>query len=161
MSPSPATEAFHIVVLYEHSTLVGKAMATCSHLRRELGDAFVLDFRIWRIDLATSAEHAAQADHDIAAADVIVIGVAGNEPCPPAFRRWRDAALSGDGGPHRAIIAITEGVDEPGPPGETWNNVLRSGATQIHPEIFVCEPLEGPAIAEPAADETGAMAGVQ
>ena len=160
MPSCPSPEVFHVVVLYERSTLVGKAMATCSHLRHELGDAFDLDFRLWRIDLATSPEHAVQADHDIAAADVIVIGVAGNEPCPPAFRRWRDAALSGDGGPHRAIIAIAEGGDEPGLSGETWNNVLRGGATQIHPEIFVCEPLEAPAAAEPEPDEAGAMAGV-
>lgn len=143
LSP-PAAEAFHVVVLYERSPLVGKAMATCSHLRHELGDAFALDFRLWRIDLATSVEFAAQADRDIDAADVIVIGVAGNEPCPPAFRRWRETALArGRNGPH-AIIAIAEGADEPGPAGETWNNVLRDGATQIHPEIFVCEPLEAP-----------------
>jgi len=151
---SPA-EAFNIVVLYERSALLSRAMATCAHLRRELGNAFTLDFRIWRIDVATSRECAAQFDREIATADVIVIGVSGNEPCPPEFRAWKERAVDGSGGPHRAIIAIVDTAAESATTGETWNSVLRSGATQIHPEIFVWEPAEedGAAGAAPSEDE--------
>lgn len=155
MSSSPPAEAFNIVVLYERSALLSKAMATCAHLRRELGDAFTLDFRIWRIDVATSEEAAAEADRDIAAADVIVIGVGGNDPFPPALRSWKERAVAGRGGPPRAIIAFVDAAGESRVAGETWTSVLRGGATQIHPEIFVWEPAEelSAAGAESHADE--------
>ena len=141
MSSFLPAEAFNIVVLYERSDLLGKAMATCCHLRRELDNEFTSDLRVWRIDVATSPEFSAEASRDIAAAEIIILGVSGNQHCPPEFRRWTETA-TGPGGSHRAVIAIVEGADEPAAAGETWNSVLRGSATQIHPEIFVCEPLE-------------------
>jgi len=167
MSPFPNAEAFNIVVLYERSDLLSRAMATCCCLRRELDNEFTSELRIWRLDVATSPEFVIEADRDIAAADVIIIGVSGSQRCPPEFRRWQDAAVSGRGGRPRAIVALVESADEPGPAGETWNGVLRASATQIHPEIFVCEspeesgdspPQPSAAALEPA--EAGAMAGV-
>jgi hypothetical protein len=167
MSSSPPAEAFNIVLLYERSDLLSKALATCSLLRRELGDAFALDFHLWRIDLAASAEAAGEADRDIAAADVIVLGVGGNDPFPSWFRSWKKGTVGGRGGPQGAIVAIVDSDHGPGAAGETWNSVLRGGATQIHPEIFVWEsPAEfGAAGLQPPADElepaaVGAMAGV-
>ena len=142
MSARSVAPEFNIVLLYEHSALLAEAIDTCSHLKRELAHEFTAVLRIWRIDVATSAEFAVEADRDIAAAEVIVIGVRGNQLCPPAFWRWKEAKVVGPGRPHGAIIAIVEAADEPGQAGETWNSVLRGGATQVHPEIFVREPRE-------------------
>jgi hypothetical protein len=41
--------------------------------------------------------------------------------------------------PHRAIIAILESTGEAPPGRPTWSSVLRGVATEIHPELFVCE----------------------
>jgi hypothetical protein len=129
-------------MLYDSFESVGKAMATYSQLTHELESEFKPDLRIWRLDVALSPECSAKANHDIESAEVIIMTVHGNEPCPPEFLHWKTRVGSGDGVPHRAIIAILESTGEPAPATETWSSVLRGVATEIHPELFVCE-VEG------------------
>lgn len=133
---------FPVVMLYDNFESVGKAMATYAQLTQELDNEFRPDLRIWRLDVALSPECSAEANHDIEAAEVIIMTVHGNEPCPPAFLHWKAGAGGGSGVPHRAIIAIMESTGEPAPSRDCWSNVLRGVATEIHPELFVCE-VEG------------------
>jgi hypothetical protein len=138
--PGHATvEKFNVVIIYEHLVYVRKAMATYMHLVRELTGDFVPDFRLWRIDAALAPELAAEAERDIAAAEVIIMAVNGRETCPPAFLRWKDRAGQSGGPPPHAVIALMEASDEPVPAAESWSGVLRDNATQIHPEVFVCD----------------------
>jgi hypothetical protein len=168
MSSSAGTEKFNVVILYEQRAFVGRAMSTYFHLKRELGNELETDLHLWRIDVATTAEYAAQADHDIAEADVIILAVrGGRQPCPPTFLRWITGMGSSLGVPRRAVITITEAIaeptPEPTPATETWSSVLHSFTTQIHPEIYVWDPPEvlGEAAPEPLADElVPALAGV-
>ena len=134
--------SFPVVMLYDNYESVGKAMATYSQLTQELESDFQPDLRIWRLDVALSPECAADANHDIEAAEVIIMTVHGNEPCPPEFLHWKEGMSGGAGVPHRAIIAILESTGEPLPDTDTWSSVLRGVATEIHPELFVCE-MEG------------------
>lgn len=123
-------------------------MATYAQLTQELDSDFEPDLRIWRLDVALSPECSAEANHDIEAAEVIIMTVHGNEPCPPEFLHWKEGAGAvGSGVPHRAIIAIMEESGQSTLPGlDTWSSVLRGVATEIHPELFVCEvPGEGSA----------------
>lgn len=140
-SPSSARN-FPVVMLYDNYESVGKAMATYSQLTHELENDFQPDLRIWRLDVALSPECSAAANHDIEAAEVIIMTVHGNEPCPPEFLHWKEGMGGGAGVPHRAIIAILESTGEPLPETDTWSSVLRGVATEIHPELFVCE-MEG------------------
>lgn len=130
-------------MLYDNLDSVGKAMATYSQLTRELDNEFKPDLRIWRLDVALSAECSAEANSDIEAAEVIIMTVHGNDPCPPAFLHWKAGGGAGRGVPHRAIIAILEATGEPIPDTDTWSSVLRGVATEIHPELFVCEVAGG------------------
>lgn len=133
---------FPVVMLYDNLESVGKAMATYSQLTRELDSDFKPDLRIWRLDVALSPEFSAEANHDIEAAEVIIMTVHGNEACPPAFQHWKAGTGDGRGVPHRAIIAILEPTGDVVPVTDTWSSVLRGVATEIHPELFVCE-VEG------------------
>lgn len=143
MMSSPSTaKNFPVVMLYDNYESVGKAMATYSQLTHELESDFQPDLRIWRLDVALSPECSAEANHDIEAAEVIIMTVHGNEPCPPEFLHWKSGMGGGAGVPHRAIIAILESTGEPIPETDTWSSVLRGVATEIHPELFVCE-MEG------------------
>ena len=142
INSAPSSENFPVVMLYDNLESVGKAMATYSQLTHELDADFKPDLRIWRLDVALSPEFSAQANHDIEAAEVIIMTVHGNEPCPPAFQHWKAGAGGGSGVPHRAIIAILESTDKPASATESWSSVLRGVATEIHPELFVCE-VEG------------------
>ena len=137
-----ATKNFPVVMLYDNFESVGKAMATYSQLTHELDREFNPDLRIWRLDVALSPECSAEANRDIESAEVIIMTVHGNEPCPPAFLHWKAGAGGGSGVPHRAIIAILESTGEPAPIEDSWSSVLRGVATEIHPELFVCE-VEG------------------
>ncbi len=131
---------FPVVMLYDHFESVGKAMATYSHLKRELKDDYEPDLSVWCIEDATSAEYSARANRDIAAAEVIIMTVRGDEPFPAALQHWKGEADRGGVEPPHAIIALIGSVDGPEPAAGTWNSVLRSAATQIHPEVFVYEP---------------------
>ncbi|HKB57696.1 MAG TPA: hypothetical protein VKC51_08910 [Lacunisphaera sp.] len=130
---------FNVVILYEHLAYVRKAMATYLHLVRELAGDFVPDFRLWRIDAALAPELAAEAGRNIAAAEVIIMAVNGRETCPLAFQRWKDRAGQSGGLPPHAVIALMEASDESVPAAESWSGVLCGAATQIHPEVFVCD----------------------
>ncbi len=134
---------FTVVILYERLAYVGKAMATYLHLMRELADDFAPDFRLWRIDLALAPGLAAEAERDIAAAEVIIMAFNGSQPCPPAFQRWKGGAGHDGGLPPHAIIALMEATKEAAPPTGSWSNVLCGTATQIHSEVFVCDPSGG------------------
>ena len=136
----PETAArFPVVMLYDHFRSVRKAMATYDHLTRELQDEYRPDLRIWRIEDATSAEFAAEANDDIAAAEVIIMTVRGDEPFPAAFRHWKGVSDPAGVVPPHAVIALVGAVDDAEPAAETWRGVLRGATTQIHPEVFVYE----------------------
>jgi hypothetical protein len=95
------------------------------------------------MDAATSTEFSAMANDDIAAAEVIIMTVRGNQPWPVAFRHWKAGSdQSGAVSPH-AIIVLIEAADEQPAASDSWNSVLRSAATQIHPEVFVYEEKSG------------------
>lgn len=135
----PSVKNFPVVMLYDSFESVGKAMATYSQLTQELDSELVPDLRIWRIDVALSSECADEANRDIEAAEVIIMTVHGNDPCPPQFLHWKAGMGEGRGVPHRAIIAILEPTGEPLSDTNSWSSVLRGVATEIHPELFVCE----------------------
>lgn len=145
---------FTVVILYERLAYVGKAMATYLHLMREMADDFAPDFRLWRIDLALAPGLAAEAERDIAAAEVIIMALNGSRPCPPAFQRWQGGAGHDGGLPPHAIIALMESAQEAAPEAGSWSNVLRGTATQIHSEVFVCDPSGG---FRPVARETAGI----
>jgi len=139
--PHRATvEDFNIVILYERLAYVGRAMATYLHLIRGLADDFAPRFRLWRIEQALAPDFAEYAERDIAAAEVIIMAVDGAQPCPPAFQRWTCGAGHGGGPPPHAIIALMEASAGPAPVTGSWSNLLRHTATQIHSEVFVCDP---------------------
>ena len=140
MNPRETAAKFPVVMLYDHFHSVGRAMATYSHLARELESEYEPDLRVWCIEDATSAEYSAQASKDIAAAEVIIMTVRGDEPFPEAFQHWKRGADQAGHAPPRAIIALIGSVDDPEPAADSWNSLLRGTATQIHPEVFVCEP---------------------
>lgn len=133
-------EKLNVVILYERLTYVGRAMATYLHLMREMTGDLASDFRLWRIDHALEPEFTAEAERDIAAAEVIILAVNGRQPCPSAFQRWKNGAGHGGGLPPHAIITLMEASDGSAPAPESWSSVLNDAATQIHPEVFVCDP---------------------
>ena len=143
MPLSTIARKFTVVILYERLAYVGRAMATYLHLMRELADDFAPDFRLWRIDLALAPGLAAEAERDIAAAEVIIMALNGSRPCPVAFQRWKGGAGHDGGPPPHAIITLMEATKEAAPPAGSWSNVLCGAATQIHSEVFVCDPSGG------------------
>jgi hypothetical protein len=154
MPATPATTTsgeFHVVILYDRLTLVGRAMATYLHLLRDLAEDFTPDYRLWRIEAVLAPEFAAEAERDIAAAEVIIVAVNGRGPCPPAFHRWRLGAGHDGGPPPHAIIALMDAATESEAPAMgSWSRVLRESATQIHAEVFVCNlPGSGVVIVPP------------
>lgn len=151
----PSAKNFPVVMLYDNFESVGKAMAIYSQLTHELDCEFKPDLRIWRLDVALAPECSAEANHDIEAAEVIIMTVHGNEPCPPAFLHWKAGAGGGSGVPHRAIIAILESTGEAVSGDDSWRSILRGVATEIHPELFVCE-VAGENSGAPFSDYTEA-----
>lgn len=140
MAQRETAAKFPVVMLYDYFDSVGKAMATYSHLTRELEDDYDPDLSVWCIEDAASAEYSAQANKDIAAAEVIIMTVRGDEPFPAAFQHWKGGVEERGGAPLKAIIALIGTADNPAPAADSWNSVLRGAATQIHPEVFVYEP---------------------
>lgn len=140
MVPRETAAVFPVVMLYDHFDSVGNAMATYSHLTRELEDEFQPDLRVWCIEDATSPEYSVQANKDIAAAEVIIMTVRGDEPFPAAFQHWKGGTGQAGCAPPRTIIALIGAADGPEPAADTWNSVLRG----IHPEVFVCEARPEP-----------------
>lgn len=139
----PPVEKLNVVILYERLAYVSNAITTYLHLSRELADEYAPDFRLWRIDLALQPAFAAEAERDLADAEVIIMAVNGHRRCPPAFQRWKHGAGHGGGpGPH-AVIALMESSDGTEPVAESWSELLHCTATQIHSEVFVCEPAKG------------------
>lgn len=139
----PPAEKLNIVILYERLLHVGKAVATYLHLIRELPGEFSPDFRLWRIDLALEPVFKAEAERDLADAAVIIVAVNGRQACPPEFQRWRKGVGHGGGPPPHAIIALMGASREAVPEAGSWSMLLDGVATQIHPEVFVCEPAAG------------------
>jgi hypothetical protein len=139
-----AIEQFRVVLLYDRFPAAGRALATYSHLAHDLEHEFKPDLRVWRMDLAASEAFAARANDDISAAELIIVAVSGNEPCPAAFRHWSGGAVPGGSASPHGIIALV-GADAGTDRIEgTWNSVLQGGATQIHPDVFVYnEPTAG------------------
>lgn len=135
----PATDKLNVVILYERLAYVGRATATYMHLTEGVAGEFSSDYRLWRIDLALEPAFAAEAERDLADADVIIMAIDGRQRCPAAFQRWRTGAgHEGGPGPH-AVIALMMASDDPEPAAESWSGLLHDAATQIHPEVFVCE----------------------
>jgi hypothetical protein len=159
MSTGAPTEKFNVVILYKRRAFVGQAMSTYLHVKRELGNELETDLRLWRTDVAASEAYAAQADHDIEAADLIILAVCGDQPCPPAFRRWQTGTGRGLGMPRGAVIIFAETAAGPTPATETWNSMLRGFTTQIHPEIYVWDPpvVRHEAAPAPRADEPASL----
>lgn len=139
----PTVEKLNVVILYERLTHVSKAVATYLHLRREMSDEFSPDFRLWRIDLTLEPAFAAEAERDLADAEVIIMAIDGHQACPPEFQRWKNGAGHGGGPAPHAIITLMEGSDESEPSAESWSELLHSAATPIHPEVFVCDRHTG------------------
>lgn len=136
MDTCETVEKFPVVMLYDHFSSVGAALTTYSYLACELQSECRPELRVWRMDVATSPEFSAEANDDIAAAEVIIMSVQGNPPWPAAFLPWK--AGTGGGAPH-AIIVLIDSLNGPAAANDRWNSALRSGATQIHPEVFVYE----------------------
>jgi len=142
-------EKFKVVILYERLSYVSRAMATCRHLMRELEDDYAPDFCLWRIENALTPAWAAEAERDIAAAEVIIMAVDGRQRCPLAFQRWKGGAGHEGGQPPHAIISLMAASDDSSPEAGSWSNVLRGTATQINSEVFVCEAAVINCAAEP------------
>ena len=149
MTASESTERIRVVILYDRLESVGKAMTAYAHFTRGLECECRPELAVWRLDVATSAEFAVKADYDIACAEIVLMAVRGSEPCPPAFQHWRERAWQDEGAPPRIWIAIVVAAEEPAPVAATWHNALRLSATQIHPEIFVWEPVNEFSVAVP------------
>ena len=90
-----AIEPFRVVLLYDRLPAADRALVTYSHLTHELEHEFKPDLRVWRMDIAASEAFAARANDDISAAELIIVAVSGNEPCPAAFRHWQGGAVPG------------------------------------------------------------------
>jgi hypothetical protein len=132
-------EKLNIVILYERLAYVSKAVSTYLHLRKELGDDFSPDFRLWRLDLTLEPEFSVEAERDLANAHVIIMAIHGRQPCPPAFQRWKQGAGHRGGPAPHAIIALMDASDEPETASGSWSGLLHDAATQIHSEVFLCE----------------------
>ncbi len=144
MNTTEAVGRFPVVMLYDHFSSVGVAMATYTYLIRELENDFKPELRVWRMDVATSPDFAAEANADIAAAEVIIMTVRANQPWPVAFRPWRVGGQGVGDSPH-AIIVILDATDkEAHTTSGSWDSALRSAATQIHPEVFFYETKPDP-----------------
>lgn len=135
----PAAEKVNVVILYDRLAEISKASATYLQLTRDLGDEFEPDFHLWRVGLALEGGFRAEAERDLADADVIIVAVNGHEKCPPEFRCWKNG-LGHEGGlaPH-GVFALVDGADEIEPPAESWSGLLHEVATPINPDVFVCE----------------------
>ena len=145
-----SAEKFRVVLLYDRFQAAGRALATYTHLAHELEREFKPDLRVWRMDIAASAAFAERANDDIAAAELIIVAVSGNEPCPAAFRHWQGGAVPGGSASPHGIIALVGAKAGAGRVEGTWNSVLQDGATQIHPDVFVYEPATETTAALPA-----------
>jgi hypothetical protein len=145
MSSCDTPDKFNVVILYDHIASVRRAITAYLHLAHELESEFTPELRIWRIDVATSLEFAAQADDDIKAAELVIMAVRGSQPCPLEFQRWTAGAVERGCLPRHALIAIGEAAGEPARSAGTWNSVLQSAAAQIQLDVFLWTP---PAAAE-------------
>jgi len=133
---------FRVVLLYDRLASAGRAMSTYGPLVRALEDDFKPDLRIWRMETAASPEFAAQAAEDLSAAELIVVAVGADGPCPPAIRHWLDGAGDAAARPPRGILALVGPADASGAGDANWDRVLQEVATQIHPGVFVFQPAE-------------------
>ena len=131
-----ASDAFDVVILYDHFASAGRAMTAFSLLRQELEPEVTLAPRIWRIDVATSAEFACQANEDIKAAEVLILSVRGSAACPAEFLPWSMGAGEGFGLPRRALIALVEADREPADRVGTWSSTLRAAGAHIQRDVF-------------------------
>jgi len=143
MTTCESIEKFPVVMLYDHLSSVSAAMTTFTHLTQELETEYEPELRVWRMDDAASPEFIEEANADISSAEVILLSVRGNQPWPIPFQHWKDGTegLPGESmAAPQAVVAVIE-ADEDGAPSShmNWNDILGSGATQIHPEVFVCE----------------------
>jgi len=139
MTACEPVERISVVMLYDHFPSIGVAMSTYSHLVHDLESEVTPELRVWRVDEAIAAEFSAEADGDIAAADVIILAVRGDQPFPAAFAHWKDGPGSARGTAPHAIIVLIDTAEQAHDADWDWNLALRSAATQIHPEVFVCE----------------------
>jgi hypothetical protein len=141
---SATAEDLTVVILYERMAYVGKAVATYLHLQRDLAAEFATHFRLWRIDAALSPAFAAEAERDIAEAEVIIMAVDGRQQCPQAFHRWKLGAGHQGGQPPHAVIALMDASAESIGTQGSWSNVLHDTATEIHSEVYICDHLNAP-----------------
>jgi hypothetical protein len=137
MSSCENTDKFNVVILYDHVASVGRAMAAYACLTRELENEITPELRIWRIDIATLPECAAQADDDIRAAEMVIMAVRGNQPCPAGFHRWSEETAGYLGLAQRALIALVDAVDEPARSAGTWHCMIRKIVEQIQLDVFL------------------------
>lgn len=157
MTTCESIEKFPVVMLYDHLSSVSAAMTTFTHLTQELETEFEPELRVWRMDDAASPEFIEEANADISSAEVILLSVRGNQPWPKPFQHWKDGVegLPGESmAAPQAVVAVIE-ADEDGAPSShmNWNDILGSGATQIHPEVFVCEAKAKRSMEEQAMED--------
>lgn len=133
-------QKFNVVILYDELASGNKAMATYSRLVRQLGSRFRSKVRIWRLDVAAAAEFAAPVARDLTAAEMVIVAVHDSQPRPEAFRCWTEGRSLNGGPPGRALVALIETDDEPGPAAEAWSSFLREIARQSHMSFFAWEP---------------------
>jgi hypothetical protein len=137
MSSGETAERFKIVILYDRFTSVGRAMEAFGHLERELQNDFIPELCIWRIDVATLPECAAQADADFKTAEIIILAVHGSHHSHGPFLRRIERAGGGPSPPKRALIAIIEAANEFVQSAGTWDRVLGSDAAETPPDVFL------------------------
>jgi hypothetical protein len=141
MPTGQAPDSFNVLILYDQFASVGRAMAAYLHISRELGDEFVTELSVWRIDVAASPEHAARAEDEIRTAELVILAVCGSQTCPVELQRWTEGAVGGGCLPKQALIVLGEEDKEPAQSVGTWNSVLRSAAAQSKLNVFLWAPV--------------------
>ena len=79
-------EHFQIVLLYDQFSSIGRAMDTYAHVTQELDPDLLPRLRIWRIDVAVSAEFSSRANEDLAEAGLIIVTVRPDFQLPTILR---------------------------------------------------------------------------
>jgi hypothetical protein len=136
MSSCETAEKFKVVILYDRITSVGRAMTAFAHLERELQNELIPELQIWRIDVATLPECAAQVDGDIEAAEMVILAVHGKDDSHGPFLRRMQEDRKSPSLPKRALIAIIEAADEFARSAGTWSRVLGC-SEQIPSDVFL------------------------
>jgi hypothetical protein len=136
-SPDPShAQAFQVVVLYDHSQAARLGLTAYSHLSRELESEFVLNLHIWRIDVAVSSDYAADANADIARADMVILAVRDRKACVAACLHWTGKADCFDGKRRQALVAIIDSEQEISPATATWSDDLQSTFEKTQADVF-------------------------